>query len=79
MDESRGYGKCRRAKTEQKTGQRQSKKPGKDIPWNSPCHGRAMGGHCFRIADVLIKIVSKHLEWVCYEYFKDKGELIINV
>lgn len=30
-------------------------------------------------ADVLIKIVSKHLEWVCYEYFKDKGELIINV
>ena len=30
-------------------------------------------------ADVLIKIVSKHLEWACYEYFKDKGELIINV
>ncbi len=22
---------------------RQSKKPGKDIPWNSPCYGRAMG------------------------------------
>ncbi len=30
-------------------------------------------------ADVLIEILSKHLEWVCYEYFKDKGELIINV
>ena len=30
-------------------------------------------------ADVLIKILSKNLEWVCYEYFKDKGELIINV
>lgn len=30
-------------------------------------------------ADVLIKIVSKHLEWVRYEYFKDKGELIIKL
>lgn len=30
-------------------------------------------------AEVLIKIVSKHLEWVCYEYLKDKGALIINV
>lgn len=30
-------------------------------------------------ADVLIEILSKHLEWVCYEYVKDKGELIINV
>lgn len=30
-------------------------------------------------ADVLIKIVSKHLEWVCYEYFKETGELLINV
>ena len=30
-------------------------------------------------ADVLIEILSKHLEWVCYEYFKDTGELIINV
>lgn len=30
-------------------------------------------------ADVLIEILSKHLEWVSYEYVKDKGELIINV
>lgn len=26
---------------------------------------------CDGNADVLIKIVSKHLEWVCYEYFKE--------
>lgn len=30
-------------------------------------------------ADGLIKIVGECTEWVCYEYFKDKGELIINV
>lgn len=27
----------------------------------------------------LLKIVGECTEWACYEYFKDKGELIINV
>ena len=31
------------------------------------------------IQDDLFSYVSKNVEWIRYEYFKDKGELIINV
>lgn len=31
------------------------------------------------IQDDLFSYVSKNVEWICYEYFKETGELIINV
>lgn len=31
------------------------------------------------IQDDLFSYVSKNVEWIRYEYFKDKGELIIEV